>query len=688
MSSRTPSFERVPRAARHGPVLLLLVAGLPVSISGQSAQAQDEGAWNSDRVIELIDRATELRQSAAFDEELRTYRADARGYVYFFLDRPDTEEHVLIKADQIALEALWRAPGQTLQTIVGQRDEKRLPTSIRYHIDHMTLVMDDFGETIRYGDGHEVGAVPHPTALSGQRVYDYRLADSLSLTHSDGQSEVRVYEIQVRPKDMDAPGYVGTIFVDRDRAAIVRMNFSFTPSSYVDDTLDYIRVSLDNSLWMGRHWLPWRQETEIRREAPFLDFRSGTVIRQRFRVANYDFNVPLEPRLFRGRPVRALSLAQRRAFPFERGLLDDLEEAGGLANAPAMDEVEQQVREVVETEMLSGLSRVRVFGSGFSDFARYNRAEGIFVGAGLTLRPSGNLRVRTSAGYAFGRSRPSGAVTLTRTGADVTTTIEGRYDALGDIGGFPGATPLENTISSASGSKDYLDPFFRRGGSVTMRWGAERAWSVTATVEEQSSARDVVSDGPDTEFRPVRSIDEGTMSALDVSRRAALPGGGRLQPTGTAGRFEGADFARIDGHVSWRIEGNGWHSDLSMSGGGMTDRAPSQSLFLIGGRETLLGQDYRAFAGQSYALSSLVVTIPLWEPYVGLRVFGSAASTWLSGTTTPVDWAAVDTDGLRGSAGLGLSLGWDSFFFDVGHGIRGGGWEAMMSVAPQFRGWL
>ena len=46
--------------------------------------------------------------------------------------------------------------------------------------------------------------------------------------------------------------------------------FTFTPASYVDPYLDYIRVSLDNALWLGRHWLPRRQETEIRRERSLL----------------------------------------------------------------------------------------------------------------------------------------------------------------------------------------------------------------------------------------------------------------------------------------------------------------------------------------------------------------------------------------------------------------------------------
>ena len=42
----------------------------------------------------------------------------------------------------------------------------------------------------------------------------------------------------------------------------------------------------------------------------------------------------------------------------------------------------------------------------------------------------------------------------------------------------------------------------------------------------------------------------------------------------------------------------------------------------------------------------------------------------------------------RGSVGLGLSLGWDTVYFDVAHGVRGGGWEAVFSVSEQFQGWM
>jgi len=166
---RTPS--------RRANALLLALASASAAL-GRPASAQSPEAWNDPRVLELVRRARLERRSTLVDTAFRSYRAEARGYVYFFLDRPDSDERTLVKADQIALDVLWKAPNETQQRIVGLRDQKVLPTNIRYHLDHLTVVQDDFGDEIRMGEGDEVEAVLHPMAPEGPAVYDYLLADA------------------------------------------------------------------------------------------------------------------------------------------------------------------------------------------------------------------------------------------------------------------------------------------------------------------------------------------------------------------------------------------------------------------------------------------------------------------------------------------------------------------------------
>ena len=651
---------------------------------------QQPGDWNDVRVLRLVERARDQRASATVDSEVTSYQARALGHVYFFVDRPDSATNVLVKGDQVALDLFWRAPNETQQWIVGMRDEKVLPTGIRYHLDHLTVVQDDFGDFIRLGDGDEVEAVVHPVGPRAESVYDFLLSDSLSLSYAGGLEEVRVYEISVRPKNLDGPGYVGTLFVDRDRAAIVRMNFSFTAASYVDPYLDYIRISLDNSLWLGTHWLPYRQEVEIRREIPYFDFMAGSTIRSTFDIRDYDFNVDIDDDLFLGTGVRSVSPNQRRSFAFERGIFEELEESGGIGPSVKMEEVREQVRGVVEDEVLSGLSGFRLYAARLSDFARYNRAEGIYLGAGITLRPRGELQIRTTAGYAIGRDRPSGAVSVGGGGQGMAPTLDLYWDAMGDIGGNPGATPLENSISSASGSKDYLDPFFRRGG--TLRFGHRPAsrWTLSLSLEEHGGARDVVSDGPDTEFRPVRSIEEGTLASASLGLRTGLPGRGSAQWIGTGGVFDGRQFGSIAVEAAWDLGATGdpLSGRVSAEGALTNPDAPPQTLYLIGGRYTLPGHDYREFAGNAYWLVRSEVTVPVYPPYLGVRAIGSLGAAYLNGVELPPDWSASGASEPKASVGLGLSFGWDAMRFDVARGLGGGGWEAVFSVAPKFRNWL
>jgi hypothetical protein len=674
------------RAAAAFPVLALPFLAGAADVRAQAPST--EPAWNDPAALELVSLARELRASTSVDSTFRTYEADARGYVYFFFDRPDTGERTLVKADQVALEIYWQAPDQTKQLIVGQRDQKVLPTEIRYHLDHLTVVQDDFGDFIRMGDGDEVEAVVHPVGPSSESVYDFLLSDSLTISYQNGS--VRVYEIRVRPKDFGRPGFVGSIYVDRARAAIVRMSFSITPASYVDPYVDYIRVSLDNSLWLGEHWLPYRQEVEIRREIPLLDVMTGSVIRGRFEIRDYDFNVELRPTLFAGGRISAMSPNQRRAFQFERGLFDDLDEEG-LVPSPSLAEVRRQVNQVVEDQAMSGLAPLRVHFANLSDFARYNRAEGLRVGGGVTLRPGGAVVARVSGGYAIARERFAGTVSASAGLGAVQPALDLYWDALGDIGGHPGATTLENTITALSGKKDYVDPFFRRGATLTLRGRNAAGAAVRMTWEEHLGARDVVSDDPaDTEFRPVRSIEEGTLGALGVHVPLTLFPDVTLAMDAQLGRLGSRTFGTGSAEALWisHRPGQPWQAEASLSGGAVTDRAPPQSLHLLGGRWTLPGHDYRSFVGERYWLLRGEVTVPVYAPYVGVRAIGALGATYIGDRALPADWTARDSDGPRASVGAGLSFGFDTFRVDLARGLRGGGWEALFSVAREFRSWL
>src|SRR5437870_7606171 len=299
----------------------LALAGLGLPAWG-SIRAQ---AWNSDSARALARRAAQRRGGAAADTSLHDYKAQAHGFLFFLgaFGEGLADPPRLVKADQLELEVYWKAPASSKQRVVGWRDRAELPTDINYHRDHLGIVQNNFGAAIRLGEGDEVRDVPHPLSAAGPALYDYALADSTTITFP--QREVRVVALRVRPKNFDAPRIVGTLYVDAATADLVRLAFNFTPRAYLDAQLEDVSIVLDNALWEGRFWLPYRQELEIRRRATWLDMPARGIIRARWEIDGYVFNVGLAASWFQGDEITFLPKAERDSFPWREPLAQAME---------------------------------------------------------------------------------------------------------------------------------------------------------------------------------------------------------------------------------------------------------------------------------------------------------------------------------------------------------------------------
>jgi hypothetical protein len=681
-------------------LLLFLLPALAAAAAPAVAQA---GAWNDARAMELVRRAQERRAVTLADTGLVDYQADARGYVYFYLDRRDVDQRTLVKTDQVALEVLWKAPNLSRQRIVGLRDEKTLPTSIRYHQDHLTVVQDNFGDRIRLGDGDEVRDVTHPAAPASDEVYDYRLADSSSVRLPGAGGQVQVYRLEVRPKDLSRPGLVGSIYVDRRAGDIVRMAFTFTPPSYVDRQLDYINVSLENGLWKGRFWLPDRQEVEIRRQLPELGFPAGGMIRGTMRISNYRFNQDLSPALFRGPKVVSVPEAQRRAFAFEQGLYEELREEG-LGPQVELGEVRREAMRLVGARLLSGLPALRADVPEVSNVLRYDRAEGAVLGFGTRAQPSAQVDVEASGGWAFGAEHAIGRAAVLWTRPRFRLGLEGVYNAPRDVGVGPVASGVMNTLSAVLAGNDYTDLHYARGAEIRADAGAGRGWTADVALrgEVQRSARqeaDVSVFGGDDAFRPVNAVDDGTMwrGALALSRStpSGAARGWSARVTAAGGVLDGEDgetrrFARPTVELGWvrRWVPADAALEVDLSGGAAFGDLPRQELFLLGGRGTVPGFDFRSCGGDRFALARATASADLVRPWVRGRLL--AASGWAgvgaAGDEALAAWGTAGTTRRpRASVGAGVGLIFDILRVDVHHGLGPGArWEVVVEASPSF----
>jgi hypothetical protein len=689
--------------------LLAVATLLPAALPAQSA-----GGWNDARALELMARAERQRTTTQTDTGLVDYQADARGFVYFYLDRRDTNERTLVKTDQVALDVYWKSPNLSKQRIIGLRDEKKLPTTIHYHQDHLSVVQDNFGDLIRLGDGDEVRDVMHPAAPGAGAVYDYRVADSSSIRLPGAGERVEVYEVQVRPKATDRPALIGSVFVDRRQGAIVRMAFTFTAAAYVDRQLDYINVELENGLWKGRFWLPDRQQVEIRRQLPELGFPAGGVIRGTMRINHYRFNQDLRASLFAGPKVVSVPEAQRRAFRFEEELYSELRQEG-LSPDVELGEIRRMAAEMVRKQLLSGLPAVRLDVPAVSSIFRYDRAEGPVAGFGTTLHPREQVEVGLNGGWAFGAEHPvtSARATLTRPAYRV------RGDAYlnlpRDLQPGPNASGAMNSLTALLAGRDYTDLYFARGGQLSASRRVSPGWTgaLTARAEVQRSASlqaDFSAFGGSGHFRPVLPIEQGTMLRGGVTLSHTAPAGtasawsaaltadgGRLLVTG-----EGQDltFVRptVDLGVVRRYVARSATVEAQLSAGSVLVDAPTQELFFLGGRGTLPGFDYRSFGGTDFGLLRASAGADLLRPWVRGRLLAAAGWTGdhrdrvvafddvaAMGTSSASPFYPRTTARPRASVGAGLALVYDILRVDVHHGLgHGGRWEMVVEANPTF----
>ncbi|MBX6362484.1 MAG: hypothetical protein IRZ00_01340 [Gemmatimonadetes bacterium] len=685
------------RNAAFDLVVVLALAAPAASQQPPAASPQPAAAegWNDPRALALVAAARARREAPRADSGLDNYHSHADGYVYFYLDRRGAPERTLVKVDQLALDVYWAAPNRTKQRIVGMRDVSRLPNRMYYHLDHLTVVQDEFGDLIRLGDGDEVQAVPHPAAPGSERVYDFRLADSLTLRIPGTPQPLRVYEVAVRPRRLDRPGFIGSLFVDPSSGAIVRMTFTFTPASYVDRRLDYINISLENALFEGRYWLPHEQRVEIRRQIPELDFPAGAVIRGVFWVGQYRFNQPLPPDLFAGPRVEAAPAAARKAYPFPNGIYADLN-AEGLSPPPEMAQLREQAMQIVKQRYLSGLPKLRLRIGGASSALRYDRAEGIFLGAGMAYVPGGAVQLEGSVGLATASGIGSLALgARTPLGEGASIGIGGYSHALRDLGAAPALPGALNTLSAALFGADYLDPYYASGIELRLDSRLHGAWSgaLRLAAEEQRSAPladpTPLLNGSDR-FRPVRPIEPGTLlSARGEITRAgdtngALSWNGRMSIEGAT--LEGRAFGRslLEASAIAHSADHGTTLRLTGQAGAAFGPVPPQGLFLLGGPGTLPGYAPRRFAGDEFARLGLEASRAVLGPWLRLRGLGAAAWTGFGGATTaPAAWDVAPTGGVRTSVGLGVGLIYDILRTDLYRGLqKDGRWQLVISVSP------
>ncbi len=681
----------------------VIVACLTALIATRPLIAQQ--AWNDARTRSLVERATERRASQLADTALVDYKASAHGYLTFLAQFGEgfTEPPKIVKADELGLEVYWRAPDLSKQRIMGRRDTLLLPTDINYHRDHLGIVQNNFKSIIRLGDGDEVRDVPHPLSADGLVQYDYAIRDSLQIRL--GPRVLDVYEVRVRPKDDRQPRAIGAVYIDRETGEVVRMAFSFTRAALKDKDLEDVSVVLENGLIDGRFWLPRRQEIEIRRTGSWLDYPARGIIRGRWEICCYEVNRGIPAEYFTGPEIVLGTRAEREQnpYPFAGKLLDSLPSDVRAVTDEDVRKVQEEARALVRTQALARGRSLAISANHVSDIARFNRVEGLALGAGL-LQPIGNgFSVSGSGRYGFSdhAAKGRGAIDYrTGAGSSMTISVERLYRDVSEEGE---TSLIRNTIASQEFGSDYTDTYdVRRFGlSATL---ARSGW-------RPSLAYDVERHAPLTvNATPANGVFEPTIPAADLRERrltfalqrpTSLTFRGfelaaRLSTTGirtTAASVAGyGDVLRpslmLDLQRPFGSRRLVFHTIAAGAFSG--DSVAAQHHVYLGGPTTGPGYEFHEFVGRG-GLSQRVE----WRTPAPFFSFPLGRYGRVPGTLTLAPFATVvwidrspafkqSRQGWYPSLGIGALTIFDVLRFDVARGLRGGRWTFSVDVGREF----
>jgi hypothetical protein len=654
------------------------------------AAAQE--AWNSPEALALVARATARRAVDRADSGLAAYHAVASGLVLFLaqvgegLDQPPR----LVKADQLSVEVYWRAPGLSKQIIKAWRDGRWLPTDIRYHRDHLGIVTNDFGPRIRIGEGDEVSDVPHPLAPDGAALYDFALGETLTL--STGGRTTTVRAVRVRPREWKTAAVVGTLFLDTGSAAVVRFRFSFTPAAYLDSQLEDITVLLENALSEGRYWLPARQEIEIRRRVPWLDFPARSIIRGQWDIGDYQLNPDLPFSTFFGAPIGGLRSPDDSSAGWDQTLAAALQSDARPLETGDIDQLRQEVARIAGDQAMDRLSRTRFAFGSISDLAHVNRVQGLTLGGGATFS-SGRWRFKPTVGYGFGDGLPTGAVRLERQSAAGEIHLEGGR-RITDFSDLQAASRLVNSFTAQEWGNDFADYVLLDEGwfGGTRRLGSRATIGLDLGVQ-RSGSLDVSATPVHGVYAPNPALGAGTFGlarvilARPISADLKRDWGLTLTWESGAGP---AGFSRATLDGSSRLPLGPGRLVASLYAGAGTDEVPGYRSFALGGRYTLPGEPFRAWGGRTAVLLHLEWRFSVPGPSLPLGAFASTgrrftlapfiAAGWADGTVQGVPW--VSGGGVRPVAGLAAEFFLHLMRVEAGVGLRTGDVEVSLDFAP------
>lgn len=734
MYTRCPSILAVVTAA----MVLCAEPSRAQDVRVQQGNSGSLAMWRDSVANALVERAIVRRQRQLADSTLRDYSATARGFLAFlaqfgdgFVDAPR-----VVQSEQLALRIGWWQPGQSAQQLVGRRDTSLLPSNVGYYRDRYGVVLDNLPDRIRLGDGYDVADVPHPLAAGADTLYEYRVGQEFRMRLPD--REVPVSEIQFRPRNAAAPRAIGSVYLDRDSDAVVRLSMTFTRAAILDRRIETLVITLENSLVVGRYWLPRRQEVEVARRSTWLDVPARGIVRGHWDVGSYRVNEGVEAGLQSLPAWSSVSRTALRRYAFDGEVVDVLPPDMRVARPEEVRDAQLRAEAAVRAAALGRPLSVAASGRGVSDAIRHNRAEGIALGVGASRRWSNAVGINGRVRYGVDDRQWKGRVSIDKRpplgGAPLAELFaERQYRPLG----VQERSGVVNSLASLLFGSDYQSLVDVRAIGVQGAFGATQQWGVRVAWEQEDpltiaarpvggrysallpaapvrgvrvelSRRHIFGDPTASHGTwTVRTVAHGATRSLSANDAAvtqdAFPPVGDAEQTVQALRIEG-EARRVWTDAQERSLVVSGHAGVTTGLNASSRTLPVQWLQFAGGPVSGAGYGFHAFAGVFVAQARAewrmpvpFVSVPLGKygktpsratlaPFVQSVLVGGSAHNHADATAVRPITTAVD--GVYPAVGVSGSFFFDLMRVEVARGVRNGSWRFGLDVDRSFWGIL
>ena len=657
----------------------------------------------------LVDAAA--AQNRLVPPTLGGYRARLESEISLGNRRAEGME-MAVSLEQVASELTWDRTGTYAQRILGYRTQS-LATNVAtigffrsgwiipsLYGNRLALLFGrdttEAGRRRQQRQGRDPLYAVHPLASDRARYYTFSGGDTVQLLRTPTR-EVPIVRVTVALRPDVPEGsvvFVGDLDLDASRGAIVRLRGSFAVVQTDAPMPGLLRaarpegiayVEAVNAEVDGAYWLPVYQRFELQATSGMLGearavFRIVTkVIDRTITATPAGVTVGAADDTLAVRPFRLIlespdSLDAFRAWTAPLGALSTETRVEDFDDvAPNRLRPDGPPRGTIETER-------------FSDVARFNRIEGLFVGIGGVMRfrdAAPGVAVRAAGGYAMGERTVRGRLVVERRreasqwslrwqrSLDLTNDFRNPFDSGTTLGAVFGRDPYDYVDRRTATVQwlRFLGP--RRGGQLRIETGLAHDRAVTPSVDEGLFGRD---------FLPNRAVASGayhrTMLTLDLRPDISLE---YLRPgLGARLHYERGDgdltYQRAEVRLTARANPGPFIVASRLDLGVTTPGAPPQQLFELGQNQNLPGYGYKQFAGDqavvwrswlAYALpvwgAPILVNDRLWLPPIapalalGLQAGWTRASTGAAAATVTELGSEVTGDP-RASASLTLRM--------------------------------